>query len=136
MSNKSNGTAFEKEFAWLLSEHGFWVHCIKDNENGQPFDVIAAKNGETLVIDCKDCQNSSFHLSRMEENQINAMGLWQGCGNGEGMYAVRYRDGRIYLFPAGVLLEEKKGGLKFINEGQAKFYGALFDEWIERIDKL
>ena len=57
MSNKSNGTAFEREFAQMLSEHGFWAHCLKDNQNGQPFDVIAARNGITYVFDCKDCQD-------------------------------------------------------------------------------
>lgn len=35
MSNKSNGTAFEKEFARMLAGHDFWVHCIRDNANGQ-----------------------------------------------------------------------------------------------------
>ena len=48
MSNKSNGTDFEKEFAQKLSDHGFWVHRMQDNQNGEPFDVIAARDGETL----------------------------------------------------------------------------------------
>ena len=48
MSNKSNGTAFEREFAEMLSERGFWVHLLKNNSNGQPFDVIATKNNQAL----------------------------------------------------------------------------------------
>ena len=69
MSNKSNGTDFEKEFTQKLSEYGFWVHRLQDNHNGQPFDVIAARDGETLVFDCKDCQSSNFYeaLERLWE---------------------------------------------------------------------
>ena len=76
MSNKSNGTAFEREFAQMLSERGFWVHLLKDNSNGQPFDVIGAMHDTPYAFDCKDCTGKNFELRRMEENQRNAMQLW------------------------------------------------------------
>ena len=135
MSNKNRGTAFERHFAQLLSQHGFWVHCIKDNENGQPFDVIAAKDGEALVFDCKDCQGNVFYLRRVEENQKSAMELWQECGNEEGMFAVRYPGELIYLFPVGELLEAWGNGIRYIPVTHARYYGARLEEWLERMDR-
>lgn len=131
MSNKSNGTEFEKEFAQILSDNGFWAHCIRDNQNGQPFDVIAAKNGETLVFDCKDCKNETFNLSRMEENQRNAMELWMQCGNSEGVFAVRYPDGTIYLFPIIGLIKAESKGIRSISRSYAKYYGVKLERFMK-----
>ena len=128
MSNKSNGTAFERTFAELLSEEGFWAHCLKDNVNGQPFDVIAAKNGRTYVFDCKDCQTDRFVLSRIEENQRNAMSLWAETGNYQGMFAVKF-SGRIYLIPHRMLEILVENGTKSITEIEARRYGRTFEQW-------
>lgn len=128
MSNKSNGTAFERAFAELLSEEGFWAHCLKDNVNGQPFDVIAAKNGRTYVFDCKDCQTDRFVLSRIEENQHNAMSLWAETGNYQGMFAVKF-SGRIYLIPHRMLEILVENGTKSITEIEARRYGRTFEQW-------
>ena len=51
MSNKSAGTQFEREFASRLAAEGFWVHRFQDNKNGQPCDVIAARDGEAYLFD-------------------------------------------------------------------------------------
>ena len=128
MSNKSNGTAFERTFAELLSEEGFWAHCLKDNVNGQPFGVIAAKNGRTYVFDCKDCQTDRFVLSRIEENQRNAMSLWGETGNYQGMFAVKF-SGRIYLIPHRMLEILVENGTKSITEIEARRYGRTFEQW-------
>lgn len=138
MSNKSNGTAFERTFAELLSEEGFWTHCLKGNVNGQPFDVIAAKNGRTYVFDCKDCQTDRFVLSRIEENQRNAMNLWAETGNYQGMFAVKF-SGRIYLIPHRMLEILEKNGAKSISEIEARRYGRTFEQWCysqHRMDKV
>ncbi|WP_246241028.1 hypothetical protein [Anaerocolumna sedimenticola] len=45
LNNKKAGTDFEYEFIHTLSKYGFWVHKLQDNHNGQPFDVIAARQG-------------------------------------------------------------------------------------------
>lgn len=128
MSNKSNGTAFEKEFAQMLSDEGFWVHCLKDNANGQPFDVIAAKDGKSYVFDCKDCQTARYTLSRMEENQHNAMKLWAATGNQPGLFAVRF-VGRVYLIPHRMLEILEENGTKSITEREARRYGRTFEQW-------
>ena len=138
MSNKSNGTAFERKFAELLSEEGFWAHCLKDNVNGQPFDVIAAKNGRTYVFDCKDCQTDRFVLSRIEENQHNAMKLWAETGNHPGMFAVKF-SGKIYLVPYRMLEILMENGTKSISEIEMRRYGRTFEQWCysqHRMDKV
>lgn len=129
MSNKSNGTAFEREFAEMLSARGFWAHLMQDNSNGQPFDVIAAKNGSTFVFDCKDCTGSRFEFRRMEENQRNAMQLWLDCGNQNAMFAVRYSGNQIYLFEFTDLVayEEER---KSISQNEAITYGYTMDEFM------
>ncbi|MBA2215221.1 Holliday junction resolvase RecU [Sellimonas intestinalis] len=137
MSNKRNGTAFEKEFAQLLSEEGFWAHCLKDNANGQPFDVIAAKGGRSYVFDCKDCQTDRFVLSRIEENQHHAMKLWAATGNQQGMFVIRF-SGRIYLVPHRMLEILQENGTKSITEIETRRYGRTFEQWCysqHRLDK-
>ena len=44
---------FEREFAGKLAKNRFWVHRFQDNKNGQPCDVIAARNGKTYLFDQK-----------------------------------------------------------------------------------
>lgn len=121
MSNKSNGTAFEKEFARMLAGHDFWVHCIRDNANGQPFDVIAARDGVTYVFDCKDCSQERFPFSHIEENQKTAMRLWWECGNTEPMFAIRFPLRGIRVVSLSVLEEMAEKG-----------YTALAGEDIDR----
>ena len=137
MSNKSNGTAFERKFAEILSAEGFWAHCLKDNVNGQPFDVIASKNGRTYVFDCKDCQTDRFALSRIEENQRNAMRLWAETGNQKGMFAVKF-SGRIYLLQHTALEILLENGVKSISEIEARRCGRTLEQWCysqHRMDK-
>ena len=136
MSNKSAGTAFEQEFAKKLAGYGFWVHRMQDNQNGQPFDLIAAKNKRTYVFDCKDCQSGEFRLSRIEENQEQAMKLWSDTGNWEGMFVLQF-SGRIYLMPYHMLIALKKSGTKSIAEMDVIRYGKHLEAWVDlqrRID--
>lgn len=99
MSNKQIGNSFEQEFAKFLSEHGFYAHVIAQRSEGQPADIIAAKNKKPYLIDCKVCSTDrGFDLSRIEENQDLAMELWKDCGNGEGWFAVKLSD-QVYMIP-------------------------------------
>ena len=99
MSNKKNGNDFEREFAELLYNMGFWVHLLSQNQDGQPADVIAVKNKKAYLIDCKVCSTrKGFDLSRMEDNQDLSMELWKDCGNGEGWFAVKL-ESQIYMIP-------------------------------------
>lgn len=135
MSNKSNGTAFEKEFAELLSRHGFWVHRLQDNHNGQPFDVIAARDGFTAVFDCKDCQKDVFYLKRIEENQKAAMNLWGECGNHEGLFAIRFSDGEIWILSYSIVKLLEREGIKSLSMETREEYTMNFKEWMEYLDE-
>lgn len=133
VNNKKSGTAFEREFAQLLAQHGFWVHLLKDNHNGQPFDVIAAKDKRTYVFDCKDCKNGIFVLTRIEENQKLAMRLWQECGNRQGVFALRT--------PSGIRMLPYTDAMDLISVGYTRLAGIriyehteTFEEWLENED--
>nr|DAY84143.1 MAG TPA: hypothetical protein [Caudoviricetes sp.] len=130
MSNKSNGTAFEKEFAQLLSDNGFWAHCLQDNQNGQPFDIIAAKNGKVYAFDCKDCSGNNFKLSRMEENQRNAMDLWMECGNENAMFVTKFPSEKIFIFEYKDLVAYERDGMSSMAKGEAGVYGYTFNEFM------
>ena len=103
-SNRSVGDAFEREFCELLSAYGFWAHNLKQDNAGQPADVIAVKNKIAYLIDCKDCSAKGFDLRRIEENQITAMQLWNECGNGQGWFALKVPTGDIYMLPVFVIM--------------------------------
>lgn len=90
MSNKKLGNQFEAELCEILSENGFWAHNLAQNSAGQPADVIAVKDGEAFLIDCKVCSQGKFQYSRIEENQELSMELWKDCGNGVGWFALKF----------------------------------------------
>ena len=136
MSTKSTGTRFEKEFAGILADNWFWVHLFQDNRNGQPCDVIAARNGHTYLFDCKDCQGDYFLLSRMEENQYNAMHLFELTGNSRGMFAIRFRPEEIYLIGYWKLKALMDQGLKRIDRMDCQVHGEDFFKWIKEQDRL
>lgn len=136
MSNKATGTQFEREFSRALSEHGFWVHRFQDNQNGQPCDVIAARNGNAYLIDCKDCQAGFFRLSRMEENQLNAMKLFELTGNGSGKFAIRFVPEEIYLVSYWQLAALKNKGYKKIDPMDCRLYGMELSAWLAWRDRI
>lgn len=136
MNNKRAGTAFERDFAALLSGNGFWVHLFQDNRNGQPCDVVAARGGHTYLFDCKDCQRDSFLLRRMEENQYNAMHLFELAGNSRGKFAIRFPGGEIYLvdyWQLGVLRDK---GVKRIGPEDCRLYGGEFTAWLDARNRV
>ena len=133
MGNKRNGNAFEREFAELLANHWFWVHIFQDNKNGQPCDIIAARSGKSYLFDCKDCEETFFRLDRMEENQINAMKLFDITGNGKGMFVVRVPEKGIYLLTFERLQELEEAGFKRINETVCRTQGVTLEEWLDSL---
>lgn len=135
MSNKSTGTKFEREFAGILAENWFWVHLFQDNKNGQPCDVVAARDGHAYLFDCKDCQEKVFALSRIEENQYNAMRLFDVTGNGKGMFAMRFPEDGIYLVPYDRLHELQEAGFKRINASICRTQGIGLEDWLEQFEK-
>lgn len=130
MSNKSDGTEFEKEVAQILSDHGYWAHCLQDKKNGQPFDIITAKNHKTYVMDCKRCTFSQFVFSRIEENQELAMQAWRETGNSEGLFVIGFPNIGAYVILLSVIQELKKSGKKRICSQDMSHYGIPLETWM------
>lgn len=134
MSNKKLGNSFETDFCQLLYQHGFWVHNFVQSKDGQPADVIAVKNGKAYLIDCKVCSNNYFNLGRMEENQINAMTLWEDVGNGNGLFAIRLAvDNSILMLTKqeclSLLKEQKQIGFKKLIQ-----LGKSLNQWLGEVE--
>lgn len=130
MSNKSNGTAFEREFAKILYKNGYWAHCMQDNRNGQPFDVIAAKNSRAYAFDCKACEGQRFEFRRIEENQRNAFTVWDDAGNYPGMLAVQF-PGAVYLMFYRDIKTLEERGVKHVTQSSIKYYGYELKIWLK-----
>ena len=114
MNNKQAGNEFEREFCEILSKNGFWVHNMANRKNGQPADVIAAKDGLAYLFDCKDCANDVFQLSRIEENQKAAMEKWNKCAG-------------VYIIPYSIIKTVNK---KTLNLKDIAYNGVRLDVWL------
>lgn len=130
-SNRAVGDAFEQELCELLFAYGFWSHNLKQNNSGQPADVIAVKNKIAYLIDCKDCSSKGFDLRRVEENQITAMQLWDECGNGQGWFAIKIPTGDIYMLPLFVIMayESRQSTLSF---AEIHELGKPLEKWVAK----
>jgi Holliday junction resolvase len=129
MSNKSAGTSFEKEFCKLASEHGFWAHMLQGNAQGQPSDVIIAKDGISVLLDCKVCDLNVFKFSRIEENQECSMRKWLKKGNKYALFALKVGS-EVYIIPLMKLISLREAGIKQINFTKIKEIGVLFEDWV------
>lgn len=96
-SNKKIGDDFEKEYARILKNKGYWVTFLtpKRHIGSQPCDLIAIKNNKAILIDCKTCKTHLFPISRIEENQRQAFKRYLKCGNTTFILAIKYNN-KIY----------------------------------------
>ena len=118
MSNKKLGTDFENEFCDMLAKKGYWVHFLTPDKRGaQPFDVIAAKNNQPFVFDCKTSSKKTFSISRLEDNQILAFDRWIARGNSVPYIAVKYNES-VYLIPYLELVFSHGGKINLEDEGE------------------
>ena len=129
-SNRAVGNAFEQELCKLLFEQGFWSHNLKQDNAGQPADVIAVRNKVAYLIDCKDCSSKGFDLRRVEDNQITAMELWNECGNGQGWFAFRV-EGAVFMLP---LLVIKAWGITHssLSFADIRELATPFGKWVKK----
>lgn len=99
-NNKKLGSKFEKDFADFLANQGYWIHYIEGDAHtgSQPCDLIAIKNNNPMLIDCKTLNNKNglFSLSRIEENQRLAYKKFKKCGNNNYYLAILW-DNDIYM---------------------------------------
>jgi Holliday junction resolvase len=128
MSNKKLGNSFESEFCEILAEEGFWCHNLAQNSDGQPADVIAVKNGEAYLIDCKVCSRDRFSFNRIEANQLMSMEMWRECNNGDGWFALNF-SGDIYMVTLNSLHNCRNQHPSMTKE-LADLYGVSLGEWL------
>lgn len=133
MSNKKSGTDFENEFRKLAYDNGFFATPLVANERGQPADVLMSKNNVAVLVDCKDCANNKFSLSRIEENQYYAMKTWHDTGNTWAVFALK-ADHDIYIIPYKVLISLRDNGHKQLNLAQIQSCGKCFNNWVVDFD--
>jgi len=128
LSNKKEGNNFEAEFTELAGSKGFWAHRMTANVDGQPADVIICKNNIPILVDCKDCKNNIFKLSRIEENQELAMIKWIEKGNKYALFALKVSS-EVYIIPYEKLISLRELGTKQLNYSKILEYGNSFEEW-------
>lgn len=129
--NRKTGTSFERQLCISLAGYGFWAHQMAQNSQGQPFDVIAAKNGHTYPIDCKVCEKDVFRLERVEENQYSAMTLWRQTGNGEGWFALRMTNGEVWFISLETM-ERAMFTRRSLYWSEIKQFGITLEEWVSK----
>jgi len=132
LSNKKAGNDFEDQFAELAGSKGFWAHRMTANVDGQPADVIICKNNVPILVDCKDCKNNVFKLSRIEENQELAMTKWIEQGNKYALFALKIEND-VWLIPFMILMNYKKAGIKQLNKTLILEEGYSLEEFEETI---
>ena len=129
--NRKVGTGFERDLCLSLSGCGFWAHNLAQNSQGQPFDVIAARNGVSYPIDCKDCSKNIFKMERIEENQFSAMSLWKSTNNGESWFALRLNNGAVYMISFSDM-EVNMLTKTALSEREIKTLGVSLGEWVAK----
>lgn len=119
MNNKKIGKDFEKEYAKILADEGYWVLLVtpKGYINSQPMDIIATKNNIFYGFECKTLHSKykRFPLSRLEENQRQAFKRLKKIGSNNYFLVVKWNNEIIYLIPfteidlnqKSILLEDK-----------------------------
>ena len=129
VSNKKMGNSFERELCDKLASYGFWCHNLAQNQAGQPADIIAVRGKRAYLIDCKVCKNDRFPLSRIEENQRNAMTLWSDCGNGRGWFALKISTG-IYMISLVQLERLVALQVKSLSARDITVVGLSLERWV------
>lgn len=132
-SNRAVGNAFEQDLCELLFENGYWSHNLKQDNSGQPADVIAVRNKVAYLIDAKDCSSKGFDLRRVEDNQILAMRMWHECGNGQGWFALRVAE-EVYMLPYPIIMMFKQGTRSSIPLAEIPKIAITLREWVNRCE--
>ena len=124
-TNKKIGNDFESELCEMFAAKGFWAHNFAQKSSGQPCDIIVQRDNDTYLIDAKVCSEGYFKLSRVEDNQINAMKLFYQCGGNSGYFALKLGED-VFLLPLSLLLRLPESK---ISEKTIRSRGITFEEF-------
>ncbi len=91
-NNKVIGNDFEKEFALYLQDKGMFVYNLPNKHTGQPFDIIATKNNKFFAFECKHCKGNIFSLSRVEDNQMQALKKLEKVKSNNYFFVFKFND--------------------------------------------
>ena len=78
--------------------------------------------GKCLFCDFTRDKKGIVPLSRIEENQKTAMGLWMECGNNEPMFALRFPSQKIRLLKYSDAMDLEEIGIKALSGGNLIIY--------------
>ena len=133
VSNKILGNQFEIEFCEELSRRGWWVCRMAPNAAGQqPMDILAIRDGNPKMIDCKVCTGKRFLLSRIEANQRTSAWKWESCGNGEAWIAIKVIEtDEVWMIEMSEIERLIHSNFKSIPLKDIADYGYSFDTWWE-----
>lgn len=131
-SNKQLGNSFEQDLCERLAADGFWTHNFAQNQHGQPADVIAARNGQAHLIDCKVCTRKGFDLRRIEDNQELSMMRWSETGNGKGYFAILL-DEEIFMLDSYTALIMRQE-LSTLNTDLIRKWGIPLEKWVKKCE--
>ena len=119
---------FQREICKMLSEHGFWAYETINKKSGQPVDVIAVKSDIGYIIECKVTKSNRFPLSRVEDNQITSIQLFNKCGCTESWFAfffAKHPDNVLFV-RAGKIIALVESGAKSTTYDELKDMGEPF----------
>lgn len=136
MSNRSDGTQFEKIFCGMLANRGFWAHNMAQSQAGQPADIIAVKGHTVWLIDCKVCSNGRFDLKRIEPNQLTAMDAWTLKCEYEPYFACRLPDGAVFMIGYSLVMARLADNIMSLSEIDIRKQGIYFGAWCEGVTHL
>jgi hypothetical protein len=109
---KKIGNQTEKDFANLMFNKGWWVHILNDKVNGQPFDIIMAKNSAVWFLDVKNVSGKNYFLhNRIEPNQKSSMKMLMKRGISNVGFVICF-DGEWYLLKYSKIDFDKPRTLK------------------------
>ena len=119
---------FQREICKMLSEHGFWAYETINKKSGQPVDVIAVKSDIGYIIECKVTKSNRFPLSRVEDNQITSIQLFNKCGNSESWFAFYFakHPDNVLFVRADKIIALVESGAKSTTYDELKDMGEPF----------
>lgn len=140
---KTESARFEQAVCDALCANGFWAMRIVPNPSGgQPFDVIAARDGKAHAIECKVCQSGKFQLSRVEDNQIEGMKAFQAAGNMSTWFAFKRADGSVWFQDAMDVIWYAKQARGDNGEADLPIFRRIdagtiaFSQWVNGVAKM
>ena len=128
MSNKKNGSKFEKDLCQKLFDNGIWARLEYPAEDGsQPFDVKAFYRQVPYIFECKDCKNGYFDLNSVEDNQLLALDLLSNnildCNI---MFAFQFNERWLFVEASEIIYQVKYGKKKKLKEDEiASMWGVM-----------